>query len=284
MVNKINGFRAPYRSSTFRDQADSLVERSGLLFLEDEVYEDSGDVVIPPFKAIQHGLIYEKPDETRVPKPASLIAPYYVTVSSTTNTDVDDLAFQFAKSPQDISFNEVIIGEYDGNEWRQPSKVSTDGVIRDLQQNLVNKGETGPNSGLLTSVVSTDYKNGKGLLVDKSGLTVNLDEDLITAIINSDPIWDRTDRMIYRRPVDNENRIGVRKVVIGGTYNVGDQTANDTLLSAAVNGLHAKPITIIAPDNTVHFLYAEGFGTSVNIMPPDASLSIFGVGILESSL
>ena len=66
MVNKINGFRAPYRSSTFRDQADSLVERSGLLFLEDEVYEDSGDVVIPPFKAIQHGLIYEKPDETRV--------------------------------------------------------------------------------------------------------------------------------------------------------------------------------------------------------------------------
>lgn len=267
-VNKINGFAAPYRSATLRGEADSLVGRNGVLSIAQDVYEQGGSVVIPPFKVIQQGLIIEKTNVTSVIKPLALVPPYYVTVSVPSSAITDDLVFQFAKSPLDIAPNEVILAEYDGNEWRQLPRVSIDGVLADKAQEVIEKGQVGPYSGLLTSVVGGNYKNTAGLLFDKTGSKVRFDSDLLIPIVASDPnnAWRRVDRMVYRRPVDDVNRIGVRKLILGGSFAPsGPKTINLTALNAG-GSVSTNTRSIIASDNTAHVFYMEGFGTSFKLL------------------
>lgn len=267
-VNKVNGFAAPYRSSTLRGEADSLVGRNGVLSIGSDVYESGGNVIIPPFKVIQQGLIFEKTNQTSIVKPLVLAPPYYVTVSAPTPTNTDDLVFQFARSPLDIAPNEVILAEYDGTEWRQLPRVSIDGVLADKAIEVIEKGQVGPYSGLLTTIVGGNYKNTAGLLFDKTGLKVRFDSDLLIPIVQSDPnnTWRRVDRVIYRRPVDDTNRVGIRKLVIGGSFApTGSKTVFQTALNAG-GSVSTNAKSVIASDNTAHVFYVEGFGANFNIL------------------
>jgi hypothetical protein len=266
-VRKINGFAAPYRSKTFRDETDALVERNGVLYIETDVYELGGDVIIPPFRVSQNGMVISKTTQTSIIKPLTIEAPYYITVSAPSPINVDDLVFQFAKAPSDVSENEVILAEYDGTEWRQLPKVSISGIIEDLAKERVQKNQIGPYSGVITSHDAPNFKNSPGLLFDRSGDRIVFEEELVTPVIEQDPNtdWGRVDRIIYRRPTDSENRIGVRKLVVGGSFAMTGP--NKTNVTSVTNGAEVslKSQSIILPDNTLVVFFTEGFGASLAI-------------------
>lgn len=262
-VNKKNGFAAPYRSATLRGEVDAIIGQNGVLAISGVIGESGGNIVVPPFMAVQEGLLLEKTNITSIVKPLTLAAPYYLTVSATTPVNTDDLVFQFARSPLDISNNECILAEYDGNEWRPRIVNSIHGLIEDRSLEVVQKGQTGPYSGVITSISGMNYLNTKGLLFDNTGDKAVFEEDLLMPIIASDaePTWRRVDRVVYRRPRDSVNRIGTRKLVIGGSFApTGPQVLNSTALDLATN---AK--SVIASDNTSHTFYTVGYGASFQI-------------------
>lgn len=266
-VQKVNGFAAPYRSATFRAETDALVHRNGILSMEEDITEDNGDVIVPPFEIVQEGLVIKKTNVTTVVKPIGLKAPYYLTVNAPTPTNSDDLVFQFAKSPYDISSNEVILADYDGIEWKMPAFVSIDGLLEAKFQDVIDMKEVGPYSGLLTSIDGSNYKNTSGLIFDKRGDKIVFEKELLVPSVGSDPnpTWRRVDRMVYRRPADTENRIGVRKFLVGGTYApTGSKKSNYTEIS---NPTKVSTISnvVISQDNTVNFFYTEGFGSEFTI-------------------
>lgn len=262
-VNKRNGFAAPYRSSTLRGEANALVNRNGILSMEGIISESGSNVIVPPFMAIQEGLIFEKTNTTSIIKPLTLAAPYYLTVNAHTAVNTDDLVFQFARAPSDISLNETILAEYDGNEWRPRTVISTDGIINDKSLEVLQRHQQGPYSGLRTSLSGGDYVNTAGLLYDTRGDRAVLENNVLIPSIASDvePTWRRVDRIVYRRPQDSINRIGVRKLVIGGSYApTGPQVLNLTPVGVATNIKSA-----IASDNTSHSFYSVGYGASFQI-------------------
>lgn len=261
-VTKTNGFAAPYRSQTFQKQASDQTNRNGVLYMSGEVSESGGNVLIPPFAVIQQGLIIKKTTQTSVVKPLSLPAPFYVTVSAPTSANVDDLVYQFAKSPNDVSENETILAEYDGYEWRQLPFLSIDSLILERQQDKIDFNQVGPVTGLITSLSSPNYLNSPGIIVDKQGLKTRIDTQLVTPVIDADPDWGRIDRMVYRRPNDSVNRIGVRKLLLGSTFDItATNKLYDTMI-AGTSAVHRTPKVLVADDNSVHFFYAEGYGES----------------------
>ena len=262
VVKKINGFTAPYRSQTFQKQADGIVQTSGLLVMEDEISTVSGDVVVPPFSFIQNGLIVEVSDERVVPEP-SLSAPYYLTASALTSNDIDDLALTFAKSPTDISSSQVIIGLWDGVEWRSPKKVSIKEIHRDILQANIDFDRVGPFSGLKTTYAGGLFVVDSGVIVDRTGERHRLDDQISFSPITEDPDFYRVDRIIYRRPIDDENRIGGRRYITGGTHDTSISSVNQTSYSSS--GVHSKQKIIILQDNSAVLLYAQGYGESYSL-------------------
>jgi len=217
-VKKANGFRAPYRSDTFQDIVDAQMQRKGLLSMDGAVTEGGGTVTVPPFAFVQNGLLVNKDVSTAILLPSNIVAPYFLTVTSTNPQDTDNLSFQFAKSPQDVTSTEVIVAEFDGNEWREQPFLSIDALIKGREQQNVDSDLVGAREGLLTTVNGGNYDNSPGQLVEKGGRSVRLEDIFATPIIADDPDWPRVDRMIYRRARDSEDRIGHRKLVVGGTY------------------------------------------------------------------
>lgn len=261
-VNKVNGFRAPYRSQTFQGQANELVSRSGVLSMDGVVSQSGAIITVPPLSFIQNGLLVKKTTPTSVNEP-TMEAPYFLTVTSASPANVDNLAWQFAKTPQDVSPNEVIVAEYDGVEWRKLPYVSADGIIKDVADSNKDFDLVGPFSGLLTSDDSPNFRTSPGVLVDKTGLRVRLDEDFVTPIIPEDPDWDRVDRIVYRRPLDDPKRIGRRVHLVGGTYDA-TTTLYDTQLADGTE-VHGKVKVLTAPDNSVYFLYTQGYGNVFDV-------------------
>jgi hypothetical protein len=131
---------------------------------------------------------------------------------------VDDLAFQFPKAPSDISANQVIIGYWDGVEWRKPPIISIKGIVDEVDQSNIDNNRVGPLSGLKTIVYSGNYITAPGVIIDREGLKQTLEENFTVPVRVDDTYFDRVDRIIYRRPNDDENRIGMRMFVLGGAY------------------------------------------------------------------
>lgn len=256
-VNKINGFRAPYRSETFRNISNAHTGRNGVVSMSGEVTQDLTDITIPPFTFIQEGMLVEKTDTHLTPIP-SLEAPFYLVVSAPTSADIDDLIFTFAKSPSDVVSNEVIIAAWDGNEWTRQPFLSFDGVLDDINQGNIDFERVGPFSGLLTTVPS-DYENSPGVLVDKTGLRRSLTEIASFPVVADDPDYNRIDRVVYRRPLDDENRIGVRKLLVGGTFDTAPATTADTQ-AFDTSLVRNKVKTVIGSDNTAHIFTSSGYG------------------------
>jgi len=262
-VSKINGWRAPYRSSTFQEIADAQVGLSGLLSVDGLISQAGPTITVPAFRFIQTGLIVSKTTVTTLSAP-SLDAPFYLVVTSPTGVQVDDLIFSFAKTPLDISINEVLLGSYDGVDWRLPPFLSISGIFDYIDKLNIDTGRIGPFSGLRTSLNGPNYDNSPGTLVDKNGQSQSFASIASFPVVAADPDWARVDRILYRRPRDSENRIGIREFALGGTYDVTPATLYDTqLITAGVP--HQTQRVLIASDNTAHIFSATGYGTIFSI-------------------
>lgn len=262
-VSKINGYRAPYTSSTFRSIVDSQSGRSGLLELSGVVSHTVAGVLVPPFKVIQNGLIYSKDLTTTVTTP-TMAPPYYVVVSSPTPTNIDNLIFSYAKGPADVSSEEVLIASYDGTAWRTMPIISIDGVIEDRYADNIDTGRVGPYSGLQTTLVGTDYVTSGGVLIDKTGQRQIFTEDYVVPVVLEDPDYIRVDRILYRRPSDSERRIGYRKLILGGTYSPTPAATDKTTLFNSGSTRNVIK-TLITSDNSAHILCTTGTGGSYDL-------------------
>lgn len=266
-VNKINGFAAPYRSLTFRKEKNAIIQRNGLLRIADKISESGSNVIIPPISFVQNGMAVDKSDLTTVPKPPSLIAPYYITVSAQSSINVNDLIFQFVKSPLDLNGEVVILGEYDGTAWRNSKPISTDGLIEESHQEIIDTKKIGPYEGLLTSVSGPNFLTTKGLIYDITGERVLFESDVSFPTVPSDAnaALKRVDRVVYRRPLDDKNRIGIRELLVGGTFSSGPQVINQGSLATSLTP-NGKSKFVISSDNSIHTIYANGFGGSFSLV------------------
>lgn len=265
-VTKYNGFRAPYKSETFQAQAASIVNKNGVITMDGVVSESGGVVTVPPFTFIQNGLIVKKDNVFQSPV-SSLAAPYYLTVSAATSANIDDLSFQFAKSPEDIASNEAIIAEYDGSEWRMLPFLSIEGVYEDVKSSYADFDLVGPFKGLLTTYADPNFENSPGVLVDKSGERKRLSEVAILPKVDSDPnpVWSRVDRVVYRRPLDSDNRVGVRTLLVGGTYKTSgpDKTDETSILAGGLP--KSKVRSLITSDNKACVITLAGYGENFEV-------------------
>ena len=263
-VRKINGFRAPYRSLTFREESHFLVQRNGVMYIQGAVTQAGLDITVPPFAFIQQGLMTEVDTATVVTAP-SMEAPYYLTVSALSVANVDDLRWQFAKSPLDLTESEVIVASYDGIEWRAPQILSLDGVYTDIDDSNVDFDQIGPFSGLLTTLDGGDYRNAAGKLVDQQGLRTRLGSSALFTQIAADPDYSRVDKILYRRPDDARNRIGVRKLLVGGSFALTPSALYNTQYLDASEVRQSVKV-LVASDNTAHIFTVSGYGTSFQLL------------------
>lgn len=257
-VDKINGFKAPYRSATFQGQADHLAGDNGLLTMDGDVYTDSGNVHIPPHEFVQNGLLVSVDTERLVSEPVHP-APYFLAVTAVTTAQTDDLQYSFPRSPYDISPNHAVIAYWDGLEWRKPQMLSIDEVNNDLNQSNVDFERFGPVSGLFSRVNGPNYETDPGVIVDRQGLRQRLDTTFTTSIIANDNDFDRVDRIVYQRPEDDEYRIGFRKFVLGGAHAVSPTGLYNTEVFDG-SKLNLKPKVLIGSDNAAHLVSSTGYG------------------------
>jgi hypothetical protein len=262
-VNKITGFRAPYKSDTFRDIVDSIEGVNGLLDMDGPITQVGPTITVPAFRIVQDGLIVEKTVTTTLSEP-SLDAPFYLVVTAPTPNPVDDLIFTFAKTPEDVSASEVILGAYDGFEWRVSDKLSIKGVYDLIAQTNIDTLNVGPFSGLRTSLNGGNYDNSPGTLVDQQGQTQRFEEIASFPVVAVDPDWSRIDRILYRRPTDSINRVGLREFLLGGTYSASPAslTPVESFDNTAVRQTQR---ILIAADNTAHILSVSGSGTNFQL-------------------
>jgi hypothetical protein len=259
-VKKINGFRAPYRSQTFQEIVDAQTQRNGVVQMAGAVTQTGLTITVPAFTFVQQGLLVTKDAPTTLSAP-TMDAPFYLVVSSPNSLAVDNLIFTFAKSPADITSNEAIVAAWDGGEWRMLPFLSVGGVLDDINQANIDFDRVGPFSGLNTVVSGSYYKTVGGTIVDKRGLRQAVEASALFPIVVTDPDWSRVDRIVYRRPEDSEDRIGVRKFLVGGTFSSAPATANNTQnFGTAEVRLQTK--VLIGSDNAAHFFVACGYGGS----------------------
>lgn len=262
-VNKITGFKAPYTSGFFRDIVDSIAGMHGVLDLGGEITQTGPTITVPPFRVVQNGLIYEKDVPTTLSAP-SMAAPFYLVVTAPTVNPVDDLMFTFAKTPEDVSADEVILGSYDAFEWRESQLISTRGILDLIAQTNIDTLRVGPFDGLKTSLNGPNYENTPGTLVDRAGETQRFNEIAVFPVVPVDPDWDRVDRIAYRRPRDYPNRIGVREFLLGGTYETVP-AALPAVESFDNSFVRQHQKALVLSDNTAHILSASGAGTVFQI-------------------
>ena len=262
-VSKINGYDAPYRSKTFQGIVSSLVGRSGLLAIAGPITADGSNVIVPPVTFAQAGLLVDVTATRLVPLPG-LTGPYLLTVSSPTAANLDNLLWQFAVTPRDVTANQVVVGLWDGNEWRTAPLITVAGFYDNQAAAAIATGQVGPLYGLHTTYASGSYATTAGALFDKQGRLVTFAKPLVSAALaaESESGWSRVDRLVYRRAADNPARIGVRQQVRGGAYAGASPVAAhpQTLLSNAAPRQRTR--AVVGTDNVLHVVCASGYGAS----------------------
>lgn len=256
-VKKVNGFAAPYRSQTFQNMADSLARMNAIMEMSGNVTQTGSVATVPPFRFIQNGLLVTKDSQTLVTVPSGLQAPYMMTVTAPTPRDVDDLVFGFAKSPKDVTSDEVIVAYFDGVEWRQAPSLSMAG----LNEVIKSDRTPGPISGVKTSLSGGVLTVSPGTLYDGQGDRVDLSAPHLFPVIPQDPNYSRVDRIVYRRAKDSPFRVGSLELIAGGAFDlngVGFTYAN-TLLSDSTN-VNNRVKVLVCADNTVVTLVSVGYG------------------------
>lgn len=258
-VDKTNGWRAPYKSATFRDMVGKQIGKNGLLDASGNVtHLTETSILVPPFTAVQNGLIYTKDTTTTLSAVPIKAAPFYLTVTSPTPTNADNLIWSYAYSEEDITEETVLVAAYDGSSWRMMPIISTAGILDELSNITVSYDLIGPYRGLKTSVVVSDYITTEGGLIDKRGERQVFDTGFVNPVVAMDSDYGRVDRMLYRRPDDFKDRVGSVQFELGGTYS---KSPSSILLSP--KDLFSEPCAVIRVvfDSTN---VAHVFGTVVN--------------------
>jgi len=250
-VTKSNGFRAPYKSSTFRDIANQQTGRNGVLSIDGEVVQSGASVIIPAFSVIQQGLIYYKSTPTTIAV-ATMPPPYLLTVSAPSPGRTDDLQFRYSKGPNDTTDMQVPLASFDGAEWRHVPLASIDGIIEDRLTENVETGRVGPYTGLKTSIVGAEYITSPGTLIDKFGERQQFNENITFPVVEGDPDFKRVDRIYYRRSTDSQLRVGARRFGLGGTYAASPSVVHSNNFVSTATITHQK--VLISSDNKAHIL------------------------------
>jgi hypothetical protein len=198
---------------------DKQIGRNGLLAVSGNVtHITETSILVPPFTAVQKGLIYTKDTTTTLSAVPIKDAPFYLTVSSPSPTNADNLIWSYAYSEEDITDETVLFAAYDGANWRNMKTISIDGILDEIGNFNLSHGLVGPFAGLKTSVVDTNYVTSPGGLVDKQGERQIFLSELTNPVVAMDSEYGRVDRILYRRPTDFKDRVGGIQFELGGTY------------------------------------------------------------------
>jgi hypothetical protein len=266
MLNKPNGFVAPYKSETFRQQVDALLGKTCLLRMEGEIVSSVSTVLIPPFDASQQGLLLRSTTLRTVNKPAH-DAPYYLAVSAPSANPIDDLIVTFPKDITALGEETVLLGFYDGTSWSTAQELSNQSILESLEE--ANKYDRGVKSGLVTSLEASNYKTTSGTLVDRQGRYTVLPSPAYNPVVLADPVFSRVDRIVYRRPEDVADRLGAREFCLGPSFQgstIQHIYPSPDIAFAASSGKHSKPRTVVASDGSNHIFSARGYGVTFEIV------------------
>ena len=268
-TDKINGFAAPYRSLTFRKVDDALVGRSGLLKLNGLITETGGDVTVPGLSFIQKGLVVTTDEIQVIAIPTSLIEPYYLTVRASSVFRSSPLIYGFARTPEEISDELVIVAEKVNGQWRPFYEITVDEIIKTIQQDRVDFGFARVLEGLTTQYSAPNLVTQGGTVIDKAGqkhlLEGPLEGPFRFTPLDADKDFARVDRLVFRRPLDADARIGRIEQLLGGTFSDAAQTTQQTSIFGTATNPVENSKAVILDDNSVAIIAAEGFGSTYQL-------------------
>ncbi len=262
-VIKTFGFSngSPYRSDTFNRNNDLIFGRNGAL--EISTVENSGlNVSIGDIKFIQNGIIVKKIGSTQVTFPTSMPAPFYLTATIPDSRAIDNIAWSFVRRPQDIGSNTVLLAEWDGSEWRHLPNISIKGLVDHRLTSAIAYQNIGFNSGFRFSpnVAFTEYDVTKGIVTDKTGLLVEKLDTTDFDALTADVEYDRIDSILWRRWMDDENRIGTLILRPGQTFSGASIVQNHKTSIGNSSNVNQSPKVLNPSDNTMVALWIENYG------------------------
>ena len=223
MPAKYVRFAAPYRSKTFNDKDALLIGRNGLMS-GGEVSETGGIVTVQRAVVVQNGQIVDTQVSLSATLPTGLIAPYFVAISISTPIEIpgEIITPIFVKRPADINSQVVLIGEWDGTEWRSLPKLQIEERIKEQNLIAVQSGLVGVSSGMDISQDSTTFTIAPGTLIAADGSDIIKDEATtltkVAVPASASSTHDRIDAIVFRKPADSPYRIGIPKLVVGPTF------------------------------------------------------------------
>lgn len=262
-VEKTFGFSngSPYRSGTFNKNNELIFGRNG--GLEITTIENSGlNVVIGDIKFIQNGIIVKKVGSSSVTFPTSLPAPFYLTATVPDSRPLDNIAWSFVRRPQDIGDNTVLLAEWDGSEWRPLPNISIKGMVDQRLTSAIAYKNLGFNTGFRFSpnVAFTAYEVTPGQVTDKTGLLVEKTQTAEFDAIAADSEYDRIDAILWRRWMDDPNRIGTLILRPGQTYSGATITQNHKTSLGSSSNVNSHVKVINPSDNRGIVLWIKDYG------------------------
>lgn len=269
-------FGAPYRSKTFNDTHDFMVGANGVLN-GGEVTTSGMTVTIQPVTFIQQGLIVsvDVPLSTSLPL-SGLEAPYYVAVSVSSSVEnlAETITPVFIKRPQEAAENVCLIAEWDGQEWRSLPKLQAEEIIKDEQKRCVAEGIIGIGAGMEATQDGSNIYIAPGNLVAKDGTYVTKEVQVTLPKVGTPAVGQgRVDNIVFRKPNDDEHRIGTVQSVVGPSYHFTNQISVSSPISASLSGAGKVKQLLNKTTGEIAILYTVGANLFMGTV--NASLTAF---------
>lgn len=285
MITKSIPYAGRYSSSTFNaGPQKSFAGRNGVV-QGGAVTTSGGIATIQPLTWIQRGLFASSDTSLTVTVPLTLTAPYYIVVTTSTPVfnPAEVVTPTFAKRPQDVGANSVLVAEWDGQEWRPLPHVQLGGLIGASQNESVRRDMIGIAEGFDVTVGAT-IDVSAGSLTDRQGQFATKTESVSFALPTADADgYDRIDEIVFRRPDDSQSRIGTIQRVIGQIYDPSDAVVvSHTTQIGNVSYVNSAAKTLVdSTTNTSYFLYKEVNGGTTSLIlksSPDLMSSYASIG------
>jgi hypothetical protein len=275
-VTKFVKFAAPYRSKTFNDKDNLIFGRNGVIN-GGEITQSLSSITIAPMTIVQSGLIVDISSALTANMPA-MDAPYFVAVSISTSIEnlAEVITPTFIKRPEDVNDQVVLVAEYDGTEWRDLPRLQIDERIKEAAELNVRSKFIGVTSGFdVTSAVST-LTVDSGTIIGPDGLELAKTEQTVINKVDLPALvstqYNRIDSVVFRKPIDAPERIGVVKQITGPSFVAGSQTyvetANNYGASAVTQIISKKSLV----DTKIYTAYLEGSDLKMRIF--DEALAV----------
>ena len=262
-IEKTFGFGngSPYRSDTFNRNNDLIFGRNGGLEIS-SVVNAGLNVVVGDIKFIQNGIIVKKVGSSQVTFPTALPAPFYLTATVPDSRPLDNIAWSFVRRPQDIGANTVLLAEWDGSEWRHLPEISIKGLVDHRLSSAIAYQNIGFNTGFRFSpnVAFTEYNILPGQVTDKTGQLVEKLERTPFVSLLADTEYDRIDAIMWRRWMDDTNRIGRLILRPGQTYQGNSLVQNHKTSLGNATSVNHMPKVLNPSDNTMIVMWIENYG------------------------